>query len=694
MSDALVPAAPYSVELPSEEDIVKRLDESVTYWGEVRDPFIARWRKTMAGENEIVLPKARGYRPVARHTFSMRAIYNVKHARYGHMPQFAVMPWGESEDAESDSEGIENWVSSYFEQNARRGENWWGPATEDASQLDEAWVRVDRMPAADWPELVPFEDEKGTKYHEKLYRLFESTPEAYGEARREYKEKAGTPIRCVHVPLENIYPRPTSAPFPLELFELSEVPLYEVLASKLYDQGALDAVMDSAHRDHIDTNTVVNVVRYSNQRCLAYYLLKASSADGRTFYPDAHSMPTTDVTPGGATLLYHTQHDLGRIPYSRITGPYGGWNVKSHPQLTGVGNALLNLQQYLDEMASQLDSNIRANAWKTWVLKLDETKRPIGRGGKRPSPQVNEGGAIELYTDEDIAALPQEVAIEAIQYRMGQLENQMAMLGGSPALYGMHQPGVDTGYQEAQRISQSKSLDEMTEDRLEAGAIDVGQLVLLQSRTLGEELPVTYVAEREDAPGKKFAKTLWLSPEKLTPLPTLDATVTKPAPEDWPSMARVFNDLTTPQGERPAAVTLEWGRENLLGIQQPQQMERALLLQDMKLGALKSGVVGNMVLNELNLLVAESMGPNITEQQMAGSDPAGLMAMQQMMQPGGAATMPGSGGLSPELLAMAQGISGPGRRVGGTPPGSATGESVVGEGIQQREQLGQPMVPA
>ena len=690
--NGLSPAPDYAVELPDEEEILQRLNDCVDYWSMYRDPYIVNYRAILAGENEVKLPEARGYVPVTRHGFQLRAIHNANQSRFGLLPKWAALPSGQGEQAEKDSEKVERWIRSFFYENERKGNSFWSAAVEDLDQLDEAWFRVDRAPAADWPDLVPFledEESEDATPRSKLFRLFESDEEAYEKAKDSYKVRAGCPIRVVHVPLQNVYPAPSNAGLPPELFELSEVMLREVLGSTLYDAEALDDLRRSVDRDHIGLNEVVSIVRYSNQSWFAYYLMQATNKDGRMFFPAATDFGLTDATPAGATLLYADEHGLGRIPYSRMAGASGGWRTREHRQFTGVGNALCNIQQYIDEVDSQIATRIRRNGFSTYVLHLDKQARPPVKG-KVSNPQIEEGGTIEMYLDEKVEVLPELPEDQnAFRYR-NELLNAMGSLGGSPAQFGQHVPGVDNGYQNAQAIAQTESLAEMKKAGLQTGAIDLGVLVLEQARVLNERLPVTYIGE-DQTTRKQYAETLWLEPKSmLDPMPTLDAKVTKPAPQDWPVMARVYLDLTSSQGGKPSAVTRRWGMENLLGIDQPAEMERALLLQDFQDRAVQSEVPMQMIMNELNLMVAQSMNQQATPVQAGQADPA-LLATLQGMNQGGMPTQPGSGGVAPGTLNAIQG--GIGRRVGGLPYGSATPESVIGQQVASRERMGVPLAP-
>lgn len=672
----------YAVDLPDPDDIPWMLDELVTFY-EFRDELARKARAMEGGKNEILLPKAKGYVPVARRTYKLKSILNMKLSRFGHLPNAAVVARSEHRNHLDDAQDTENWLKEAISDMNRRARGFWLPAVMDALLLDEGIIRVDRAPAAFWPDLVPCGEEEDvdalTPGRKKFMRLFENDPKTYEKEKEEYKKRAGVPIRAEYVPLEHWYPYREGGTT-IYGFELDYRPLRSILNNPMFDTEELEYSVEQG-REQPSMTQMVPIARYSNQNWTAFYVL-SSRRDGELWFPGVEQI-NLEAAPHTTHPIYKFQHGLGEVPYASIPGRNGGWRAE-HNGIESVTEALCEMNQYLDELLSQAFTNVRARFWPTKVVKLDQEKRTETKG--RPTPiNTREGGDITLWNTEDVGLLFEAQDDPIFQFIWSAVEDEMSAMGGAPALFGLPQAGVETGYHESLRISQAESLDAMVGDGLAQGFINLCRLVLEQVKAIGEPVYAEHVTKSAATDRRRYVNAIKLDPKQLEPMPKLDAQITKPRPLDLLAMIRAAIDLTSPYGDKPPLASQRYARETLLQIDDPDYEERRIRIEEMEAMGLRSGIIQTNILEKLRLRFAEAAAPGVDAGNVEQADEALLGAIQDVNQ--NEAADPLSGGADPRIInAVDQRFNS--NRTPGPPPGGGQPEQVLGKQVASRERTG------
>lgn len=655
------PPPSYATDLPSEVEVQERLAEAVDTWNKLRNPFIERFRKYMTGRNEIKLPRARGYTPKAVNTFLLASVMNQKLARFGHLPSLALIPWSEGTTERGETEKMEAGLNALFDElEERAGARVWPRAVMDALGLGEGVIRIDRAPAAFWPDLVP--DEEGK---DKFLRLFEQDEKAYRAAREEYKRTCGLPIRWEHVPLEQWFPIYENDVW-VEGFEVEQRSLRSVLNNPLFDTSELESGLGAVN-ERYQLSTMVSILRYANQGKQAIYAYAGATRTNKGSFPDPTQIG--NLRGGRPVLLHETDTHLGRLPYVRIPGRFGGW-IEAGSSIEQVMNACMHLNQIADEMMSQAVTNIRVRYWPTTVTYYSRDRtQDATKGLPKPQP-VQEGGNIAMWADERVELMFQAQDDPMFTYVFEKLQGQMSQLGGSPAIFGMRQAGVYTGYQENLQITQSESLDDMIAKGLKEGITDAALLVIAHVKAMDETLYVEHVTEDKD--GKKYRKEVTIDPDKLKKLPKMDAQVTRPRPIDKVAALRAALDASAEREGKGPLLSDDTIREQILALEDPAKERRKLLIQTVENEAIRTGVLNQMVLAKLNLRIAEGQAPGNFNPD-ADVDPAFIAGMDGLIE---GREADASGGVDPRMLGAIM------QRKGGVPAGQPQPEQQVGRAVQ------------
>ena len=630
-------------------------------WKEVRNPLIERARDFLRGKNEIAVPASLTYIPVTARSFLFAGIVNQKVARFGQLPRLGLIPPGEGQSARTDTENMEAALNSLFSELERRsGGSVWSRAVQDCIALHEGVIRIDRAPAAFWPELQMVKGADGVE-REKFYRVFEGNERSYKNKREDYKEECGAPLRWDYIPLESFYPI-YEGDTPVEAFELERRSLRSVLTNPLFADSEFVKQWNTRDKTKLTHRQSASILRYSNQGKLAYYAYAPRESSFDTF-PDAIA---AEAGIGQPALLYETDTGLGRIPYARLPGRFGGW-LDATTDIEQVMNAVMHENELADYLFSQEMTTQRRMGWPTRVAYFDATKRDQTDDPPK-SPDVPEGGTISMWLGEKIEDISEPRENRMFIEIMNRIQNTVATLGGSPALFGVKQPGVDTGYQENLQVTQSESLDTMIAQGLKTGFVDCAHLVIAHARAMGETIPVKHV--KNDRLGRRYAVRLVVDPVKLEMIPEMDARVTKPRPIDQVAAARAFIDLTSDRGDKGPALSEDTALESILAVDDPALEMRKRLIEKAERAALNGGVLNSMVLAKLNVLEAQGNPPGVP----AGADMSEALggAVEDV-----AVESAQAGGISPEVVAAAQA-----RRTGGVPAGTPQPEQQVGRQAQ------------
>jgi hypothetical protein len=263
---------------------------------------------------------------------------------------------------------------------------------------------------------------------------------------------------------------------------------------------------------------------------------------------------------------------------------------------------------------------------------------------------VEEGKELVLFKGENLEPIfvPQEDP--NVPWLMNTYKEQIGNLAGSAVLFGNRQPGVDTGYHNAQQLSQAEHLDEPIEQHLVQAAVNDATIVMLYCKYSGESLWADYAekpGQRSKAVGGKYVE---LNPDWLSPLPRVTARVRKQRPIDLVAAVRTAKDASDErQGKGPLFST--WtNRTEVLGMSPEDALAEAALVEEeaAKNRLIASGAIDQQIQISMNLKLQqvqpEDQNP---EKQAAGATPATAQALQALGQ---STQAQGAGGIHPGVL--------------------------------------------
>lgn len=602
----------YAFNLPPEEVVGSRLRQQARYWRD-RNDLIARIRDALSGQNKIPAPTAAQYKVRVSHTYLLLAAANEKAARFMARPRIAVVPDSISAAARARSSKMERAINRIFEEMEIQSDgDVWSRVIFDAITLDSGFERIERAPAACWPELTIKEDG-----HDSFSRIFED-PKAYKRAKENYKKRMPIPFRTVYCPAENVFPVYEGATM-VECFEVERRSIRSILANPLFDVSRL------SHFDLKDDgglSTQVTLLHYCNQNYHAYYVLAPANDEYRH---NAAVWPRENES-SVPILLYAYEHGLGQTLYNHVGGRYGGWKG-SYNRGIGIMEALLELNQDADEVASQYLTWIRSQGWPQYVAYFDPENRTNDGTPPKP-PVIQEGGTHALWNTEKIDMLPMgRMGPEAKEFYTI-IRERIAELAGASSLYGIRQPGIETGYHESLAITQSEHLDAKLEQHFSRGAINRALLILKHIIAMDEEVFVAATAKKN---GTKYSEWLSISPADLEQMPHLDAKVREHRPTDF--MAAVQTAIQATSNRRGPGTPLlsdDTTREMILDVEEPDEELRKIILEMEQQRLLQSDVIHSKIVEALNLALVKQGVPQISEDAAKEADPALMQAIQSL----------------------------------------------------------------
>ena len=370
---------------------------------------------------------------------------------------------------------------------------------------------------------------------------------------------------------------------------------------------------------------------------------------------------------------------MGRSIYNCVPGRFGGWKTQNN-RVESVNKGIIEISQAADELASQVLTNIKNKYWPNLKFLVNPEARGYVPGQPPPAPpKVNPGEHITMFTGEELEPIFKPEADPTVPWMMDQLKEGLSKLGGSSVLFGERQPGVDSGYQNAQAITQAEHIDAIVEQKLKQGAVQRFTIIMLYIRKLNESVTVHYSEDDTTTTVKrKIGKYLSIDPKDLYPLPRIDARVRKPRPIDFIAAIRTFREASDDRQGKGPALADQVLLSEVLARESPDIDKKLIRIQQMENELIKSGVLTTKIGNVIGLKLAKAGVPEPTPQGVAGVDPALAQAIQQTAQ-GQAA---GAGGIHPDLLRQIQEkMNNLNMKSGGMLSGDAQPEARVGEMI-------------
>jgi hypothetical protein len=646
----------YATDFPSEHDFSERLLSTLQFWSD-RNIFITRIRNMMSGSNPINAPKASQYKVRVIHTYLMAATVNEKAARFVQQPLIQAIPNNIDDDELVQSSQLENALSAAFYEMERNGDgDVWSRVVLDAIMLDEGVERIERAPAAFWPESLTTNDEGETVWAME------------GDEFDNYKKSRGLPIRSVYIPLENIYPIYEGS-VPIETFELEVRTLREINRSDSVSQEAKAKLGTMMAGTTKGLDQYVTVVRYCNLR---YSGMFAIGPTQNNQWPDLMTGPYNMTSITDAVEMSRYEHGLNKVIYNFVGGRFGGWKGP-HNRIEPVNKGLMELNQAADEIASQVITNIRAKNWPNLIALYDPDHRESIAGAPPKAPTVQEGESISMYIGESLQPIFKPADDPMVQWAFSMLQEQIGRLGGSPVLFGDRSPGVETGYHQSLQITQAEHLDDKVEQHLASGAIQRATLLLEHVIALGEKVPVHYMTT--DSQGRRKGIYLYLDPTKLNPMPRFDAQVRKPRPVDFAAALRTAREASDEREGKGPLMPDRVILSELLNRTQPDEDKRLIRTEKEQNRLIESGVLADKIAEQLNLKLATEGVDELAPEEVASADPTLLAAMQKI----NADQAPNAGGVTPERI-VDQG-RGSTHLATGMPTGQSQPEQAVGQEI-------------
>lgn len=642
----------YALDLPPEEMIRQMLATQLELYSE-RNAMIAKFRQHIDGQNPIAAPKSVQFKVVVQHGYGLRSVMEEKASRYRRVPEIKISPDTLLKTDQKKADELEKSTNRVMELiEMAGGESTWSQMSFDVNMLDGAVERIESAPAAFWPELLVTTDDKGVQ-SDKFSRLYQDA-KTYADVKEKYKREAGIPIRTVWVPLERFFPVFEGRTM-VECFEIEERSLRSVRANKQFDTSRLQN-LNSGRQDGGLGQKVV-ILHYCNQTYHAYYAL-GPSATSSTSSVGLASLSANSVMSAQPILLYAYKHKIGMPIYNFVRGRGSGWLNGANPRISGVMKAMLDINQDLDELTSQIATFIRNVLWATRVMKFSPENRGADEG--LPTvPEVPEGGLVGMWNDEKIedlvSSLMQQNELVQFFYRMKR--EQLAALAGSGALTGQHQAGVNAGYHEQLQISQAEHLDALAEENMAFGAANRVRIIYRHIRALNESIPVHLALK--GANGKPGGKWLSIDPKQLEPMPNIGAKVRDPRPIDLITTVQAMLQATQMRpGHNTPLMPDEWAWEQLgvtdgalIDMQRTERMLTNKLWQSDPLFQALAKAFGMAV-------VQSAQQQPLTPEEAAGASPAMQQAAAAAIESGATAQQGGVSAATQNAMMAGRAASG------------------------------------
>ena len=650
--------------LGSMVDLQDQANYNIRYY-ETRDRYIGKVREALEGLNPILLPASKFFKPVAVHTYFLASVLNEKTARFLDIPVPQVLvndPLDSDERAKSSR--LERALYMAAMEMERRGDgDVWSRATSDAILLDEGVEELQFAPAAFWAELAESDSKGGVIYP------FESGK------REDYKKERGVPMRSLYIPLESSFPTyEASTAVNNYVFELRT--LDSCLRNKLFDQDVLGQ-FNVRGKDKYTTQILI--CRYADAMNYAYFLVSpGSTASGDPYSFKVNMQSVSNV--GNMEYLYGFQHGLTRLPFNFLGGRYGGWKTQNN-RIEAVNKGFLELSQAGDELLSQILTGIRATEWPTLNFEVNPEMRGYDTATLPAPPDITEGDAITTLVGEKLSPIFNKTTYSPqVPWAMSQIKDQLGKLGGSGVLFGENQPGVDTGYHNAQQISQAEHLDEKIEQHLSKAAVDHYTIMMLYARNFGEKIWTHYSEPVKGSSGRaKRGGYIELDPKDLSPLPLLDVRVRKPDIISIIANIRAAREATDDRNGKGPLISDDTARDLFLALDYPDIEDKKTIIEAEKRKLRDANILTDKISQAVNIKLTKKGVPDISPEMLQNVDPALIEALKT--QASGQAA--GAGGINPDYLGQNQQSAGavqnPLNRSGGMTTTDSEPEARVGD---------------
>lgn len=661
----------YGYDLPTDEIITGRFKYLVNYWRN-RNKFVRSMRENYGGLNKIEAPVSTQYTVRVLHSYIMAGLINQKLSRFLSRPVVQVIPDEDLDPAGREkSSRIERGINvANYEIEMRADADVWTRQVTDAVLLDEGVTKIVRAPGAWWPELVAHDKaiEEASERNEEVEDKFPlDSPQ-----RVSYKKEQGIPIARLYVPLEFYYPDYDGASL-MGSFEVTEKSYVSVANNPLYQNESAQKLLSQFSSNDRDggLSKTVHIIEFANNIWHGYYLAGPGANSGtNTKWPRV--TPNMSNFGGHLQHLYSYQHGLGRSIYNNMGGRFGGWKTNDN-RIEGVGKGLLELSEAIDQLLSQMFTNVGAKYWPNLNFQLDPDQRGYGPADTNPDPpKLKEGQAIVTFVGEKIEPIFRPEEDPMAIWLFEKIEQQIGKLGGSDVLFGFKAPGVDTGYHQALQETSAESVDEKIDQNASKAAVTDAIIMLSHVKKIAEPVYM-HAVEINKITGAKIGQYVELDPKDLVPMPRMDAKVRKPKPVDLITTIRTAIEASSEREGKGPLMSDDTIHEKLLGTETYDIEYKKILVESQRREIVNSGVLSRQIGDAVNVKLATTGVPEVTPEVLGKTDPALLAAITK-----GSSMSEGAGGLDPTMVAdMATAGRRPGPTIGDPEEQNRLGEAVA-----------------
>lgn len=606
---------------PPTKEYIRELFQDLLEYHETRNKWIFEARAHAAAEHTLQMPQTQHVDVHKLNLWSVRTYLNERLARFLPVPRVRIIPESPYDPAIHKASKIEKAIDSalYW---MRRSNDDWGKVVSDVLLCEGGVERWEANTAAAWPKLIrdpeteedeitkgmPTGNENLTGFEppEELNKILNKALDARKKARNEYKKTQPFPISRTYVPLEAYYPSPDSD-VTEECIEIEFRSVRKVMKNKMFSTEGL-ARLKASMAESKTFKAYMPILRYCNGEVYAYYGLPeiVGTDNLEESFLKQYVDPQKSKTVGEPVLLYFYAHGVGRPLYNEVGGMHGGWTPGDHSLVVGRIKALMQLDTDIDTLASQGWTALREEMWPTWKITISNDRPASATETDKRIKEIHPETAqdVILFEGEDLQPILPPREHPLFQVTMDWLKEAMAKIGGAPGLSGIHQPGIEGGFQENTLLQQADSQFARIENNIVTGAQNGALLFIDLVRAIGEEVFMRARAKDEKT-GQMYFEEISLSPDDLEPRPEVDAIVkAKAVGNDSLAIRNYASAITDIGGPGTAAMTRNTARETFLDIEHPDDEETGVMIERVT-DSVKYEVIQNEIKKGFNLEVVK-----------------------------------------------------------------------------------------
>ncbi len=376
-------------------------------------------------------------------------------------------------------------------------------------------------------------------------------------------------------------------------------------------------------------------------------------------------------------VVHHQKHRYKRPPYVYAYGLSPSTTERKHSGLS-ILYPLRHILPYFDRLLSQMATAVRIWCWPTPVIHTKNIAALINsiagadtvkESGIPRTIEITPGEPVTLYEDEEIGFLVWKGNSPELSKMLAIVQEMIQKAGLADVMYGQSASG-DSGYLVNQLIAAARmKLKPITVHGGRAMERMIQVLWDIVEYQIKEPLHVYNMA-------KNAHSWLVLKPKDLNGYRQVRVTINPMLPTDlYATSSRAINEV----GAGLRGIGGSEGAMEMIGINQPDQMENQILWEKMK----QMPVVQNLLAEEvarlfgIELRAKSDAAQSMTEEEIRAAMPGWPPGMQQA--------------LSAQAMAGAQGgsavMAGPGGvQAAPPPPTPQAGAALPRQGLQQRPE--------